>query len=96
MLDRQTLGPVLQLRKPVRPHRWIDYRYSRQDQVVERLRGATIAVTNKVPISAEEMASLPDLRFTAVAATGTDMIDRVAAEVHGITVLNVGAMARGR
>lgn len=44
-------------------------------QVIERLKHATIAITNKVPLREAELSELPELRFIAVAATGVDIID---------------------
>jgi len=83
------MGPSVVLRAPNVPHVWVDYDRSSPDQVVERLRGATIAVTNKVPIGAEALAQLPDLKLIAVAATGTDVIDKAAAAAQGVLVRNV-------
>ena len=88
-LDRATLGPTIALRAPNIPHVWVDHERSTPEQVVERLRGATIAVTNKVPIDAAALAQLPDLRLIAVAATGTDVIDKAAAAAQGVLVRNV-------
>lgn len=61
---------------------------SAQADVVERLRGAPVAITNKVVIDAEAMAALPDLRLILVSATGTNNVDLAAARQHGITVSN--------
>lgn len=61
---------------------------SAQADVVERLQGAPVAITNKVVIDAEAMAALPDLRLILVSATGTNNVDLAAARQHGITVSN--------
>ncbi|BBT18727.1 glycerate dehydrogenase [Metapseudomonas otitidis] len=61
---------------------------SAQADVVERLRGAPVAITNKVVIDAEAMAALPDLRLILVSATGTNNVDLAAARQRGITVSN--------
>lgn len=55
----------------------------------ERLRGANIVITNKIRIGANEMAAAPDLKLICVSATGTDIIDKVAAADRGIPVRNV-------
>lgn len=59
------------------------------DQIVERLDRAHVAITNKVPISADSLDQLPDLRFIAVTATGYDCVDVAAAGKRGIPVSNV-------
>lgn len=61
---------------------------SRADQVIERLQGAQVAITNKVPIGAEQLAQLPQLQLILVAATGANNIDLAAATARGIRVRN--------
>ncbi|MBB4816738.1 glycerate dehydrogenase [Pseudomonas alcaligenes] len=56
--------------------------------VVERLRGAQVAISNKVTIDAAAIAELPELKLILVSATGTNNIDLAAARTHGITVCN--------
>ena len=58
-------------------------------QMVERLRGAAIALTNKAVINRQMMAALPDLRYIGVTATGYNIVDVAAARERGITVCNV-------
>uniref|UniRef100_A0A923JLP8 2-hydroxyacid dehydrogenase n=1 Tax=Pseudomonas zanjanensis TaxID=2745496 RepID=A0A923JLP8_9PSED len=58
------------------------------DQVTERLKGATVAITNKVVIDAQAMAASPDLKLILISATGTNNVDLTAARSHGITVCN--------
>lgn len=65
------------------------YETTPPDQTVERLGGASIAITNKVPLGAAEFDRLPDLRFVSVLATGVNVVDLGAARAHGIQVSNV-------
>lgn len=58
-------------------------------EIVAALRGAHIAITNKVPLRAETLRQLPDLRYICVAATGYDCIDLEACREQGIVVSNV-------
>jgi glycerate dehydrogenase len=60
-----------------------------------RLRGQSVAVTNKVVIDRTVLSSpaARKLKLIAVAATGTDIIDREAAKEIGITVCNVPGYA---
>ena len=86
-LDRDSL--IATIRKPSFGHRWRDYPATNANEVVERLRGATIAITNKVPLRADAIAQLPDLKMIAVAATGTDNVDLAACRERGIVVANI-------
>ncbi|CAH0244408.1 2-hydroxyacid dehydrogenase [Pseudomonas brassicacearum] len=58
------------------------------DQVIERLKGATVAITNKIVIDAQAMAASPELKLILISATGTNNVDLAAARSHGITVCN--------
>ena len=86
-LDRETLDA--NLRKPNFPHEYTEYAVTTADEVVAKLKGATIAVTNKVPLREETLKQLPDLKLIAVAATGTDVIDKAYAASKGIIVSNI-------
>jgi len=61
---------------------------STPEQVVERLRGAQVAISNKVPLTEPVLAACPDLRLVLVSATGTNNVDLAAARARGITVCN--------
>lgn len=92
-LDRDTLGADIRLPEPSFPHEWVSYPRTAPDRRAPRLKGAQIAITNKVPFDADLIAALPDLRLIGVAATGTDIIDRAAAAARGIPVVNVAGYA---
>lgn len=86
-LDRDSLRA--NVRVPAFEHTWQDHAATNVEDVVERLAGASIVITNKVPLRAEALARLPDLKLVAVAATGTDNIDLAACREHGIAVANI-------
>jgi glycerate dehydrogenase len=86
-LDRETLDA--RMRTPTFPHSYREYAVTRHPEVVERLKDATIAIINKVPMDGETLRQLPKLRLIAVAATGTDMIDKDHCRAAGITVVNI-------
>lgn len=67
---------------------YVAYDNTRKEEVVERLRGAEIAISNKVMISGEAMRQLPDLKLICVAATGMNNVDLVTAKELGIEVKN--------
>ena len=86
-LDRATLDA--RMRTPSFPHSYQEYAATRGPEVVERLKDATIAIVNKVTMDGEMLKQLPKLQLIAVAATGTDMIDKEHCRAAGITVVNI-------
>jgi glycerate dehydrogenase len=64
-------------------------------ETTARLAGQSIAVTNKVPFDKTVLSSpeARDLKLIAVAATGTDIIDREEAKKRGVKVCNVPGYA---
>ena len=62
-----------------------------QNEIVERSIDAFAIYTNKVVITDEIMAQLPNLKFIGVLATGYNNVDIEAANKRGITVCNVPA-----
>lgn len=92
-LDRATIGPSVTITKPNATHRWIEYEATAADQVVERLQGATVAITNKVPLRRASLEQLPELELIVVAATGYDVIDMDYCRERGIIVSNVRGYA---
>src|SRR5207245_10489750 len=71
------------------------YQITSPAEVVNRLKDNAVAVTNKVAID-HSILSKPearDLQLIAVAATGTDIIDRQATNKLGINVCNVPGYA---
>ena len=64
------------------------YPHSNASQTIERLQGAQVAISNKVPLDAKVFAACPELKLVLVAATGTNPIDLTAARAHGVSVCN--------
>lgn len=92
-LDRSTIGPSVSVTKPDFPHEWVEYDRTAPDEVVERLAGADIAVSNKVPIRGDAIAALPNLKMICIPATGYDAFDIEACRKRGIVVSNVRGYA---
>ncbi|MGC4192490.1 MAG: D-2-hydroxyacid dehydrogenase [Thermomicrobiales bacterium] len=74
---------------PSFPHVWIEYPATAPGEVAGRLREATVAITDGVPIVRETIDQCPHLRLIAVAATGFDHIDLAACAERDITVCNI-------
>jgi glycerate dehydrogenase len=88
-LDRGTLSPQARLRAPGFPHEMVVYDRTTPDQVAERIAGADVLITNKVPLRRDAIRAADRLRLIAVAATGTDVVDLEACAGAGITVTNI-------
>ena len=58
------------------------------DNLIERLQGASVVISNKILLDAATLAACPDLKLILVAATGTNNVDLEATRAQGITVAN--------
>ncbi|QSH41436.1 D-2-hydroxyacid dehydrogenase [Lentisphaerota bacterium ZTH] len=65
------------------------YKRTPDNLVVERAKGARIAITNKTVFSKEIIEALPELEYIGVIATGYNVVDIEAAGRQGIVVTNV-------
>jgi glycerate dehydrogenase len=92
-LERDTIAPDVVVRRPSFAHTWTDYDRTTPEQLVERLRDASIAVVNKVRFQRPAIEALPKLKLIAVAATGTDNIDLKACAERGVVVSNIRGYA---
>jgi glycerate dehydrogenase len=87
-LDRESVGA--NVRKPDFPHSYTEYQSTwTPEDIVARLKDATIAIINKVPMREGVLSKLPKLKLIAVAATGTDVVDKAYCKKAGITVVNI-------
>ena len=86
-LDRLSLKA--KVRQPACAESYVEHDKTAADQIVQHLAGATVAITNKVPLRADTLAQLPQLKMIAVAATGYDVIDVPYCREHGIAVANI-------
>ena len=87
-LDRESVGA--NVRKPNFPHSYKEYESTwTPEEILARLKDATIAIINKVPMRADTLKQLPKLKLIAVAATGTDVVDKAFCKENGITVVNI-------
>ena len=92
-LDRATIAPHIRLRPPAFEHELIEYERTAPDQVAGRIKDADIVITNKAPITAQALAQAPGVRLIAVAATGTDCVDKAACKARGVVVSNIRGYA---
>ena len=82
-LDRESVDA--NVRKPNFPHSYKEYDSTwTKEEIVDRLKDATIAIINKVPMREDVLKALPNLKLIAVAATGTDVVDKAYCKKHDI------------
>src|ERR1700719_4289943 len=86
-LDRDSLKA--KVRKPSCATEYVEYAKTSVEEIVPRLKDATVAIINKVPMRAETLRQLPHLKMIAVAATGYDVVDVPYCKEHGIAVANI-------
>lgn len=67
------------------------YDYTAPEQTIERLQGATIALTNKTVIDAAVLDACPSVKLICVLATGYNVVDCADTNRRGIPVCNVPA-----
>ena len=86
-LDRGSL-PV-PVPKPDFPHTWQEFPSCSPSELLSAASGADIVISNKVPLDAAALQSLPRLKMVAVAATGVNHIDLAACQAQGVAVANI-------
>jgi glycerate dehydrogenase len=86
-LDRSTLQA--NVRRPRFEHTYQEHPVSSVAELPQRLQGATVAITNKVPLRAETLRQLPQLQLIAIAATGYDVVDVAYCKANNIAVANI-------
>jgi len=77
------------VRRPRCAAAYAEYDKTAPDQVVERLRDATVAIINKVVLRDATLAQLPKLKLIAMAATGYDCIEVESCRRRGIALANI-------
>ena len=63
------------------------------DLVVERVRNATIIISNKLSLGEPQLSQAPHVRLIAIAATGSDCVDLDYCRAREIAVCNVRGYA---
>lgn len=60
-----------------------------EDEVIARLQGAEVAVTNKTPITKRVIDACPELKYITMLATGYNVVDYQYAKEKGIPLSNI-------
>lgn len=90
-LERETIKA--DFRRPNFDHEWVEYADTRAREVVERVRPASIIISNKLSLGEPQLSHASDVKLIAIAATGSDCVDLDYCRAHGITVCNVRGYA---
>ena len=90
-LERDTIKA--NFRRPKFDHEWIEFADTLPPEVVERVRPASIIISNKLSLGEPQLSHAPDVKLIAIAATGSDCVDLDYCRRRGITVCNVRGYA---
>ena len=90
-LERSTIQA--EFRSPNFEHEWIEYPETAAEQVVERVRDATIIISNKLSLGEPQLSDAAHVKMIAIAATGSDCVDLNYCRARGISVCNVRGYA---
>lgn len=90
-IERNTIQA--NFRRPDFDHEWIEYPESAPEEVPERIRDATVIISNKLFLGEPQLSHALDLKLIAIAATGSDCVDLEYCRRRGITVCNVRGYA---
>lgn len=87
-LDTKTIGDIPNLRRLEQYGQVTYYETTTPEQTLDRIKGADIVITNKAVLTGSVIEQSPALKLICVAATGTNNVDKAAAEKRGIPVKN--------
>jgi len=88
-LDYATLGPGVDT-SPLDDLVDVDYYdYSASNEISDCLHAIEVGIVNKALINADTIAANASLKLIVLAATGSDNVDLVAAQAHGVAVANI-------
>ena len=92
-LDYQSMKPEeLDFEKlTIAATEFVTYDFTLPEHVVERIQGFEIVLLNKVKFERAHFEAASDLKLILVSATGTDNVDKSAAQDYGVVVCNVAA-----
>ncbi len=88
-LDTKTIGDIPNLNLLEKYGQVTYHETTRPEQTLNRIKYADIVITNKVVLDQSIIEQLPKLKLICIAATGTNNVNKVAADKRGIPVKNV-------
>ncbi|PJE56980.1 D-2-hydroxyacid dehydrogenase [Marinomonas polaris] len=88
-LDRGSFPEYIKIQLPTQINEVVEYDNTALEEVAERIKSASIVLTNKVVVNAAAINSASDLKLIQVMATGTNNVDLKACKDKNIAVQNV-------
>ncbi|EOD81015.1 Hydroxypyruvate reductase [Grimontia indica] len=92
-LDSATIPSHIRIPSPSFPHQWESFEETSPEEVLSRLKDATIVIANKVILNGELLAQLPSLKLIALAATGYNNVDIDWCKANHLPVCNIRGYA---
>lgn len=89
VLDAKTLGSDISLEPLSQVGEVTIYDLTDASEIIPRIQGMDVVVTNKVVLSERELMAAPSIKLIALTATGYNNIDIQYAKANGIGVCNV-------
>ena len=89
VLDAATLGQDLDLNLFAKYGELTIHQSTSPEEVSEHLKGANVAILNKIKLGAEQLKNADSLKLICISATGFDNVDLDYCRAHGIAVSNV-------
>jgi glycerate dehydrogenase len=90
-LDRKSI--IADIRAPDFSHAWVDHDQTKPEEVLARIKDASIVISNKVKLPGDILAQAHGVKMIAVCATGTDNVDLAYCKTNGIIVSNIRGYA---
>ena len=87
-LDRKTMGDIPNINLLEQFGEVTYYLTTSPEETSERIKHADIVITNKVLLDGAAISQAENLKLICVAATGTNNVDKIAAQQRGIAVKN--------
>lgn len=88
-LDRGSFPKSIRIQLPSQIKEVIEYDNTQPNEVIDRIKDASIVLTNKTVINSEAINHSSSLKLIQVMATGTNNVDSEACEKNKVSVQNV-------
>lgn len=90
LLDEERFAEEIQLTSPGKLEQLVRFKNTPQDNsvIIERCQDCEIIIVGGLRIEREVIEALPQLKLIQLTSVGTNQVDKVACDEHGVKVLN--------